>query len=356
MQPTTKQPKHLFFSGVKGIKAQLENKAKINITDEKFTFVPAKDDFIRALIADRKHIKEWILSQPTEQQEDLFKIIKRLRAEAITHILYIGTANESQIRALQITEYDILFERAYLSELISYATAQLSEDPIFKTGLIQLAKGGKLIDYTELNRLSDSLEYFYSRKIELSTIKTKKPEEREKYNTRGELIEYKLQETPEEARIKEMQTGILIQANTELTLKDCIYKIRELRKLLRIEIYKTSAEKSIPKNLCTFLLFNPQPFDTTKTPDEILLETVSTLRKSNLLVLIRLLCNINNAIYKTEIETAQKLIIKMNRPLKKISATEKRDLIQLGKSEGMKQTEVAKSIPCSLETVKRGWN
>lgn len=357
MDTTTKQPKHLFFSGAKGIRGQLENKAKVKIKDEKFTFVTEKDDFIGTLVTDQRRIKEWILSQPTEQQKDLFKIIKRLRAEATSHILFTGRANETQVKALGITEYDLLFEKAYLSKLVDYATAQLNENPIFKTGLIQLAKGGKLIDYTELNRLTDSLEYHYSRIKELSTIKIKKPVEREKYNSRGELIEYDLQESPEEIRTKEMQTGILIQASTEPTLRDCIYMTRGLRKLIRIEIYKTSAEKSKPKNLCTFLLFNPLQFTTTtETPDEIFINRVRKLRKSNLLVLIRLLCSINNTVYKSEIETAQKLTIKMKRPIKKISASEKRDLIQLGKSEGMRQTEVAKQIPCSIRLVKDYWN
>lgn len=189
----------------------------------------------------------------------------------------------------------------------------------------------------------------------MSTIKLKRPEKREKYDKYGSEIEYDLEDSPEEVRLRAMETGIILQGSDELTLRECIYKTRELQNEYRVELFKTSAEKAIPKNLCFFLVNNLIPIPIGKTEDDVFRSKISKLRKSNLLVLLQLLCNIHNSHYKKEIENTRKLRIKMKRSIKKYSSEEKRLLVQMGKSDGLKQKDVIEQTGFGRTTVQKYW-
>ena len=351
----TQPHNHLFFSGPKGIKRQLESKARLKIKGEKITLIDQDNPHISALISAQKRLKNWILSQPMENQKELTKIIKRTKADAIKYLLDNGGINENQIRVLGISEADLLFERAFLLELKKYISAQLNEDAIYKTGIVHESIGGILPDYSELNRISDDLQFYYLKEKELSTLKLNRPDAQEKYDKYGSEIEYDLEDQPEEVRLKAMETGIILPESNELTLRECVYKIRELQKEYRIELYKTSAEKSIPKNLCFFLVNSLVPMPIGKTEDDVFRGKISKLRKSNLLLLLQLLCNIHNSHYKKEIETTQKLRIKMKRSIKKYSSEEKRLLVQMGKSDGLKQKDVIEQTGFGRTTVQKYW-
>src|SRR5664280_679721 len=207
MQATFQNPqhKHIFFSGPKGIKAELEDNAMLKIKNEKFPFSKEKDDYIGQLILDQKRLKEWNLNQEPDKQRNVSKIINNNRADAISYILKHRSANENQIMALHISETDLLFEQAFLDELVNYLIAQLNESRVFKIGCVWTAKGGRLVDYSKLNRISDDLEYYYGKEKELSVPKLKKNAPREMYNKAGEVIEYDLEESPEEKRLKSMK-------------------------------------------------------------------------------------------------------------------------------------------------------
>src|ERR1035437_7294565 len=291
------QHKHIFFSGPKGIKNELEDNAMLKIKNKKFLFSEEKDDYIGQLILDQKRLIEWNLNQEPDKQRNVSKIINNNRADAISYILKHRYANENQIMALNISETDLLFEQAFLDELVNYLIAQLNESRVFKIGCVWTAKGGNLIDYSKLNRISDDLEYYCRKEKELSVPKLKKNAPREKYNMAGEIIDYDSLESPEEIRLKAMKSGTIISYGETLTLHDCIDKIRELRKQYRIESYKTSAEKSTPMNLCYYLLYDPMPIRDFRTKKEAFRHRISKLRKSNLLVLLSLFCNIHNQTY-----------------------------------------------------------
>ena len=349
------QHKHIFFSGPKGIKTELEDNATLKIKNEKFLFSEEKNDYIGQLILDQKRLIEWNLNQEPDKQRNVSKIIKNNRADAISYILKHRSANENQIRVLNITEADLLFKQAFLIELVNYLIAQLNENPIFKTGILLNATGGHLVDYTALNRISDDLDYYYRKGKELSVIKLKRPVPRERYDRFGQEIEYELEESPEGIRLTAMESGIVFPVSKEITLRDCKYKIWELEKLYRFEIYNTSAEKSILKNLCFFLLYDPMPVKDCKTDDEAFRYRISKLRKSNLLVLLQLFCNIHNQTYKTEIDNAQKIMNNMKRSIKEYSAEEKRFLVQAGKSYGLKQKEVIEQTGFGRTIVQKYW-
>lgn len=99
----TQPHNHLFFSGPKGIKRQLESKARLKIKGGKITFIDQDNPHISALISAQKRLKNWILSQPMENQKELSKIIKRTKADAIKYLLDNGGINENQIRVLGIS-------------------------------------------------------------------------------------------------------------------------------------------------------------------------------------------------------------------------------------------------------------
>jgi hypothetical protein len=240
--------------------------------------------------------------------------------------------------------------------LVDYSINQLNENQIFKAGLEQLAIGGEFVGYNELNRISDEIDYYHQKEKELSKKILKRPSPPEKYDRLGQEIEYNLEDSPEEERPKtEDYTTTVEPFPEELTFRDCICKIRELRKEYRIECYKTSAKKSIPKNLCYFLLYYPQPIKECKTEDDKFRHRISKLRKCNLLLLIQIMCKINNDYYKTEIENTKKLKIRMKRPIKKYSAVDKEWLVQAGKSYGLKQKEVQAQTGFGRTTVQKYW-
>jgi hypothetical protein len=357
MQATfqNQQHKHIFFSGPKGIKTELEDNAMLKIKNEKFLFSEEKDDYIGQLILDQNRLTEWNFNQEPDKQRNVSKIINNNRADAISYILKHHSANENQIRALDISETDLLFEQAFLDELVNYLISQLNENRVFKIGCVWTAKGGHLVNYSILNRISDDLEYYYRKEKELSVPKLKKNAPREMYNMAGEVIEYGLEESPEEKRLKAMKSGNINLSDETLTLYDCIDKIRELRNQYRAEIYKTSAEKSIPMNLCYFLLYDPMPIKDCRTKDEAFRYRISKLRKSNLLILLQLFCNIHNQTYKTEIDNAQKIMNNMKRSIKEYSAEEKRFLVQAGKSYPLKQKEVIAQTGFGRTIVQKYW-
>lgn len=327
----------------------------LKIKVEKFLFSEEKDDYIGQLILDQKRIIKWILNQEPDKQKNLFKIIKGFRVDAISYLINYGIANKNQIRALDISEADLLFERAFLDELVNYLISQLNESRVYKIGCVWTAKGGHLVDYSELNRISDDLDFYHRIETDLAIPKLKKNAPREKYNKAGEVIEYDLEESPEEIRLKALKSGKINSSDKTLTLHDCINKIRELRKEYRIKSYKTSAEKSIPMNLCYFLLYDPIPVLNCRTKDEAFKHRISKLRKSNLLILLRLFCKIHNQTYKTEIDNAQKITNNMKRSIKEFSAEEKRFLVQAGKSYGLKQREVIAQTGFGRTIVQKYW-
>jgi len=67
-----------------------------------------------------------------------------------------------------------LFEQAFLDELVNYLISQLNENRVFKIGCVWTAKGGHLVNYSILNRISDDLEYYYRKEKELSVPKLKR--------------------------------------------------------------------------------------------------------------------------------------------------------------------------------------
>jgi hypothetical protein len=95
--PRPQQHKHIFFSGPKGIETELKSKAMLKIKNEKFLFSEEKDEYIGQLILDQKRITKWILNQEPDKQKNLFKNIKRFRADAIYYLINYGIANENQI-------------------------------------------------------------------------------------------------------------------------------------------------------------------------------------------------------------------------------------------------------------------
>lgn len=359
MQETqqAQQHKHVFFSGRKGIETKLISDAKTKIVGKQFEFAGCKDEFIIAKISERSRLLKWIQNQPVEEQKNLLKNIKRLRSEVIAYVLNLGIADENQLRVFNITGSDLLFEAAFRKELINYINSQLEDNPIFKAGIIQMAAGGQHVAYSELNRLNGMIQYYLRKKEELSVIKIKRSVPREKYNHRGEQIEYDLKESPEEIRFKAMQSGLVeTPVSQELTLRECVCEIRKLEKLIRMETYRTSALKSKPENLCFYLLYDLTPIRNCTTEGEAFKHRITSLRKSNLLVLLRLLCDIYNETYKTEIENAQKERNNMKRHKKEFSSEEKKFLVRAGKSYGMSQIDVIAQTGFGRTIVQKYWH
>lgn len=373
MQPATAKQtppyNRIYFSGTEGVTTKLESDIRLKISGKKFPRSKSSNERIANIIKTRRAIKKYRDDQNTSEAVNYKGMLANYRYDAIHIMIDEKTANSSQMIQLAITDEDILFEKEIIDEYRFHLLCQLAENPIFFAGAVQKAKTGTYVDYSRLDILKDICNTIQTRITDLKEAESL--EERlasgEKiYNDNGEQITSD-RKAPEIERLKllsrtEVGTGTDEPTDEEIeedwsnmTIKKYWQKYNYYSKAERKERYRTRREKAKPENLCFYMLYYPvKPFEA--LPIEQNFEShIFRLRKSNLLVLIRLFCQINNDQYKLEKDNTQKLKVKMYIPTKEITATEKRELIQLGKAEGMKQKEVANSIPCSIKTVKRNW-
>lgn len=340
-----------YYSGSKGVKSSLEDNARNKAKGQKFTFKEKKDKEASRFIAEKISINRYVWNATEENKSKGEKLLRRNRAEAIHYFINQGSANKLQTSILGISEKDLLFEKEFIEQLRAYINDELDESTIFKAGLVQRSKGGHLVSYNRLQELNDESMMYFELKEMLNTSKNDLPEKYDKY---GNEIEREPEETPEEKRLLRMLTGE--QEPERITERECNIKIWELEKAISKEKYKIGAEFNEPANLCYYLLYDIIMPSHCKTDEEAFLFRLSKLRKSSLIILVKESIKIFNRHNKKQIDKTNATKKKMNRPKKSTTASDKKILVQMGKGDGMKQTEVAKQIPCDLSTVKRYWN
>jgi hypothetical protein len=362
----TQQHKHIFFSGKKGIITELNNNIRARIKGMKFPRSKKTNAHITEIITSRIYTKIYIDNQDEDRQKELRIILTNQRLEVIHLMIRIGEAHFSQMIALTITDEDILYEEAIADEYRFYLLSKLAENPIFISGAIQKAKTGKYVDYTRLNKIARWILTIQDLIEELKEVKKIRDSAKPVYHPKtGERIESE-NIPPEIVRLELLDRVELEEDPTDEELENdwdnlSIFKLNQkwsyYRKQERKEQYRTRVEASKPQNLCHYMLYTPFKPSEIPPPKQNFEDNIFKLRKSSLMILINLFCNIHNSHYKNEIDntTKQSKIMSYN-PTKKISTIEKRELIQIGKYVGMTQIEVAGSIPCNVKTVKRNWN
>ena len=337
---------------------ELENEACEKMKGKKLTMIDEADEYVTRKIIEYNRLNRWIYEKEEMDQKRFLPILKRISSEAVGEMVDLQAANESQIRQLGLTEDDILFEIELKQLLTDWVELESDESLIARQGLRYIAIGGERLNYGKLTSLEEDLELNMARQKHLLDIGLKRMPEREKYDKYGNEIEY----PPEENRRQDI--------NEEL--KELINHHIQIRREITDEKWRMSEEKSKVPNLCYYILYDeywrpgcnktvrvvydPITFNVKGFEENDRVNyRIQHLSKHYLIIMVGVICNIINEYFKDDIETNRKTLKKMNRQTKKISIPEKRELIQMGKSEGLTNEQISKQLGkgFGLRTVER---
>ena len=357
MQATFQNPqhKHIFASRViKELKAEAREKMK----GKKLTMIDEADEYVTQKIIEYNHLNRWIYEKDEMDQERFLPILKRIKSEAVGEMVDRQAANDSQIRQLSLTEEDILFEIELKQLLSDWVELESDESLPTRQGLRNAAIGGERINYSKLTTLEDKLKSIRDNEKRLLDIGFNRMPEREKYDKYGNEIEY----PPEENRSQDISEE----------LKEVITRRIQIKREITDEKWRISEEKSKVPNLCYYILYDeyrrpdsnkaikgicdPITFKVKGFEDNDRVNyRIQNLSKYYLTIMVGVICKINNEYFKDDIETNRKTLKKMNRQTKKISIPEKKELIQMGKSEGLTNEQISKQLGkgFGLRTVER---
>jgi len=366
MQPTT-HPQHykLFASS---ILKDLERKARIKMKGKKLNLVDEKNDRIAQLIREFTGTEKWIYDKKAGNIEKYSSILKRIKSEAISLMIRCNEVNEAQLKSLGLTKDDILFETELHELLADWVELESDESLISRDGIRKVAIAGQLMDYSRLNILhAEYDQHCEDEKKHLKNSLQLSPENEKQNETEDEIISL----NPDNSLVQVCINGFILTYHQTNSYKECINRKIELRKLITAEKRILSEKKSMPQNLCYYLLYdevyklkpgakaysnNPEDYDLHQIENnDKIIKRIQGLSKYYLKIIIGIICEINNEYYEADIAAANNLKKKMNRQSNKMSIQDKIELIQLGKSEGLTNKEISKLLGkgFGLRTVER---
>ena len=369
MQPTTHSQHYKLFA-TKIIK-DLERKARIKMNGKKLHLVNEKNDGIAQLIREYEGVAKWINTKKADNPAKYTPILKRIKSEAIGMMIRCNEVNENQLKSLRLTKEDIFFETELRELLADWVELETDESLIAREGLRKVAIGGELMDYSRLSKLYAEYDQHCEDEKKLLKNSFQLLSEKEKYDENGDEIIYPTEESMDQSLVQVCTNGFILTYQPTHSLKDCINRKIELRKSITDEKRILSEKKSMPQNLCYYLLYdevyklNPgseqfpqreEDFELHLVEDnDKIIKRVRGLSKYNLKIMIGIICKINNEHYESDITVANNLKKKMNRQSNKMSIQDKIELIQLGKSEGLTNKEISKQLGkgFGLRTVER---
>lgn len=357
MQATfqNQQHKHIFASRV--IK-ELENEAREKMKGKMLTMIDEKDECVTQKIIEYKSYSRWIYEKDEMNQKKFLPILKRIKSEAIGEMVDRQAANESQVRQLGLTEDDILFEIELKQLLTDWVELESDDSLIARQVLRDIAIGGTKLNYGKLTSLEEDLKLNMAHQKCLLDISLRRVPEREKYDKYGNEIEYPW----EGNRRKDISEE----------LKEVINHRIQIKREITDEKWRISEEKSKVQNLCYYILYDEAIGPNSNSTAKVVYDPITSnvigfedndrvnyriqhLSKHHLKIMVGVICKINNEYYKDDIETNRKTLKKMNRQTKKISIPEKRELILMGKAEGLTNEQISKQLGkgFKLRTVER---
>ena len=278
---------------------------------------------------------------------------KRIQSEAITIMTRADFYRKSQINGLGLTPERIRLEIFYKQNLAGWVQKQLIEGSPVWLHLLYIAGWGEKINYDHLEELNDKLTRLRAKTeplIEAISIIRKPQPERDKYNWKGEVIE--LEPLPEWMPPTREEFNKAIEQLGEIN-----EQIKETQREVDEELRRTTDLKKIPENFC-YSIFNEG--ETLEADQERVNNRVWAMSRYYLEKLAAMICSYYNDVNAMEIEETRrkenvKKTLDMYTPRKKYTAEEMRELIQIGKAEGMTQKEIAKELDCNERTVRRNW-
>jgi hypothetical protein len=337
---------------------ELENEAHEKMKGKKLTMIDKADEYVTQKIIEYNSYNRWIYEKDEVDQKKFLPILKRIKSEAVGEMVDRQTANESQVRQLGLTEDDILFEIELKQLLTDWVEMESDESLLARQGLRDAAIGGERMNYSKLIALEDKLKSIRDHEKHLLDIGFNRIPEREKYDKYGYEIEYQ----PEENRSQDISDE----------LKEVITHRIQIKREISDEKWRISEEKSKVPNLCYYILYDEYRRPDSNKAVRVVYDPINSnvigfeenervnyriqnLSKHYLIIMVGVICNIINEYFKDDIETNRKTLKKMNRQTKKISIPEKRELIQMGKIEGLTNEQISKQLGkgFGLRTVER---
>src|ERR1035437_52360 len=336
MQATFQNQQHKLFAAQ--VIRELENKAHEKMKGKKITMIDKADEYVTQKIIEYNRLNRGIYEKDKEDQKILLPILKRIKSEAVGEMVDRQATNESQVRQLGLTEDDILFEIELKQLLSDWVELESDESLPARQGLRDAAIGGERMNYSKLNTLEDKLKSIRDHEKHLLDIKFNRMPEREKYDKYGNEIEY----PPEENRSQDISEE----------LKEVITRRIQIKREITDEKWRISEEKSKVPNLCYYILYDEYRRPDSNKAIRVVYDPITSntigfednervnyriqnLSKHLLKIMVGAICKINNEYFKDDIETNLKTFKKMNRKTNKMSIPEKRELIQMGKAEGL---------------------
>ena len=294
----------------------LEEDARRKMKRQKLSYNENENAQLKVIVYKCRNCKLAIKYGDEKTKKNAVRNLSRLQSEAITIISKDGDVSYQQMTALGLTEEKIQFEMAYRDELADWVEMESDESLQVRKYLEELASHGAMIDYKPLK--------FFEYQM-------------------GILCK-------EEADTRALSGSILKTKQAQDKMSILQAKIDEEKR-------RTSALKSKPENLCYHIFCRRSSSDYMYG----ISERIRRQSRYYLRIMVRIIIHFYNDLYTQEIEAGNKQKEAMRKgksyhAKKTISAKDKRELIQIGKTEGMKQEEVARELHCSLPTVKRYWN
>lgn len=357
MQATFQNPQHEHIFASRVIK-ELKAEAREKMKGKKLTMIDDADEYVTQKIIEYNSYNRWIYEKEEMDQKRFLPILKRIKSEAVGEMVDRQAANDSQVRQLGLTEEDILFEIELKQLLSDWAELESDESLPARQGLRDAAIGGERMNYSKLIALEDKLKSIRDHEKRLLDIGFNRMPEREKYDKYGNEIEYPREENGRQDISEE--------------LKELINHRIQIRREITDEKWRISEDKSKVPNLCYYILYDEyrrpdsnkavrvvyDPFTSNIIgfeDNERVNYRIQNLSKHYLTIMVGIICKINNEYFKDDIETNRKTLRKMNRQIKKISIPEKREIIQMGKAEGLTNEQISKQLGkgFGLRTVER---
>lgn len=316
-----------------GFNREIERRAKTNPVTNEFLKVAQCDLGLR----DKKLLNEAYSKVRNIdfmlQNNRIDKINDANRMREIRRSMTISRMARNGIADIDILDEDFsMLQEVEQEYTLQYYRTQLifesiNEHDFIQNAIAELAKDGKPYksnNYDEIRKIEKELEEL-DMKQSIETSKPKKLRGILKMNN----LETKLQELREEDFL-----------NSEFPIEDICYKLVTDNKRTTMSGEITVWFNSVSfKNSIWFL---------SKTAQNKLIDLIVKSYKS---MYEEEIVEYRNNKYK---ESKKESMKKHNK--KALSPEDKHELVQIGKAEGLTQTEVAKQIGCTTRTVQRYWN
>ena len=321
---------------------ELENEAQEKMKGKKLHMTDEVDESVTHKIFEYNRMYEWINDKDVDDQKKLNPILERIKSEAVGLFIKASAVNMNQAASFGLSENDILFEIEFKRLLSDWVELELDESLSCREQLRKQSAGGKLLDYSSLNSLGSEYYVLTMQEKAIANDFGYKKLDPQFMDERETLSDSPPIDSPADRARKIAE------------------KKKELKKLMRKEKWKLSGEESKVNNLSFYVLYEEEKHKKSEAqqgsylPEDYCIKyneenqnvnkRIQRLSNYYLRILVRIICKINNELNNNEIIATRIQSKNMNRQKKKISPQDKRELILMGKAEGLTNVQISRQL------------